>query len=222
LVALGKVAECQRRPHNRRLLLKEAEANFMQALSEDERFYLACLNLGIVYRRLAQYPGQPRDRSQGYVLAARRVFERAIGLRPDRWEAYHALAEAYWETDGSVGALEMIAGLCERALSREPDRAARARILDLKGQAQGMAQVAFGPAIVSRRQACRFALSELARTRLRRASARQSARLGALENRSAAERQSPTSVRRSAGTSSASRTTTGSRGFTATGPERSR
>ena len=184
LLALGNVADGQRRPRNRRLLLKEAEWNFMRALSEDERFYLACLNLGIVYRRLAEYPGQPADRSGRYMLAARRVFERAIDLRPARWEAYHALAEAHWGTQGSVGALEMIAGLCERALSREPDRAASARILDLEGHVQAKAG-AFGLATRTRRRACRLALTELGETRLRRASARQAQRLQALENQAA-------------------------------------
>jgi tetratricopeptide (TPR) repeat protein len=184
LLALGNLADGQRRPRNRRLLLKQAESNFMQALSEDERFYLACLNLGIVYRRLAEYPGQPADRSDRYMLAARRVFERAIDLRPDRWEAYHALAEAHWGTQGSVGALEMIEGLCERALSREPDRAASARILDLEGHVQAKAR-AFGPATRTRRRACRLALTELGRTRLRQAGARQAQRLQALENQAA-------------------------------------
>jgi hypothetical protein len=184
LLALGNVADGQRRPRNRRLLLKDAEWNFMQALSEDERFYLACLNLGIVYRRLAEYPGQPADRSRRYMFAARQVFERAIDMRPDRWEAYHALAEAHWGTKGSVGALEMIDGLCERALSREPDRAAGARILDLQGHVQAQAK-AFGLATRTRRRACRLALRELRRTRLRRASARQAQRLQALENQAA-------------------------------------
>jgi tetratricopeptide (TPR) repeat protein len=184
LLALGNMADGQRRPRNRRLLLKEAERNFMQALSEDDRFYLACLNLGIVYRRLAEYPGQPPDRSGRYMLAARRVFERAIELRPDRWEAYHALAEAHWGTQGSVGALEMIAGLCERALSREPDRAASARILDLEGHVQAKAG-AFGLATRTRQHACRLALTELRRTRLRQAGARQAQRLQALENQAA-------------------------------------
>jgi tetratricopeptide (TPR) repeat protein len=76
----------------------------------------------------------------------------------------------------------MIAGLCERALSRKPDRAASARILDLKGQAQAKAEGTLGLATMSQRRACRLALSEVARSRLRRASARQASRLEALEN----------------------------------------
>lgn len=183
LDALRNVAEGQRRPRNRRLLLKEAESNFVRALSEDERFYLACLNLGIIYRRLAE--DQPDERRQEYILAARRVFEHAVQLRPDRWEAYHALAEGHWLTHGSDGALEMIAGLCDRALSRGPDRAASARILDLRGQAELKAQEAgqpFGDPVGTREKACRLAMHELARARLRRANPRQASRIQALEN----------------------------------------
>lgn len=191
LDALRNVAECQRRPRNRRLLLTNAEWNFMRALSEDQRFYLACLNLGVVYQRLAQTPRQPAERSRRYMLAATRVFEHAVRLRPDRWEAYHALAEAHWRThalteadaaSGSIAALEMTAGLCERALSRNADRTASARILDLKGQAEANAAVAIGNPLATQRRACWLAMSELGWTRLRFASARQASRLKALEN----------------------------------------
>lgn len=202
VLALEKMAECQRRQRNRRLLYNEAESHFRQALAEDERFYLACLNLGIVYRRLAER--QPAQRSADYMLAARGVFEWAVRMCPDRWEAYHALAEAHWEKyrmrgkgqpegQGLDSALEMIAGLCVRALSCKPDRAARARILDLQGQAEtaaagglngdGKLQVhSFRDALDSRRSACWLAMSELARTRLRRVSPTQASRLRTLEN----------------------------------------
>ena len=183
LVALGKMAECQRRPRNRRLLLKDAELNFASALAEDERFYLACLNLGIVYRRLAAYPGHP-DQAARYALAARRVFERAIELRPDRWEAYHALAEVNWSAERPEGALEMIVGLCDRGLARCIDRAAAARLLDLKGHAQEAAGAQLD-ALASRRRACDCILRELQWTRLRQASARQARRLETLEKQAA-------------------------------------
>jgi tetratricopeptide (TPR) repeat protein len=184
LLALDKMAECQRRPRNRRLLLTEAELNFANALAEDERFYLACLNLGIVYRRLATLPGQLAQQKARYALAARRVFERAIKLRPDRWEAYHALAEATWSAHRPEGSLEMIAGLCDRALSRCRDRAASARILDLKGHAQEEASER-ADALATRRLACRCILRELESTRFRQASARQARRLGTLEKQAA-------------------------------------
>jgi tetratricopeptide (TPR) repeat protein len=188
LVALGKMAECQRRPRNRRLLLKEAELNFASALAEDERFYLACLNLGIVYRRLASYPTQLPEQALRYTLAARRVFERAIELRPDRWEAYHALAEANWSANRpenrSEGSLEMIVGLCDRALSRCSDRADAARILDLKGHAQEAAG-AKRDALDTRRRACGCILRELEWTRLRQARTRQARRLDTLEKQAA-------------------------------------
>jgi hypothetical protein len=202
VLALERMAECQRRQRNRRLLYNEAESHFRQALAEDERFYLACLNLGIVYRRLAER--QPAERGEDYMLAARGVFEWAVRMCPDRWEAYHALAEAHWEKyrmlgtgqperQGLDGAFEMIAGLCVRALSRKPDRAARARILDLQGQAEtaaarrlngdGKAEAdSFRDALDSRRSACWLAMSELARTRLRCVSPTQASRLRTLEN----------------------------------------
>lgn len=182
LVALGKMAECQSKPRNRRLLLKEAEFNFTSALAEDERFYLACLNLGIVYRRLAALPGDP-DQTARYARAARRVFERAIELRPDRWEAYHALAEANWSANPD-GSLEMIVGLCDRGLARCSDRAAAARILDLKGHAQAAASDRRA-ALATRRRACRCILRELERTRLRQADPRQARRLETLEKQAA-------------------------------------
>src|SRR3954462_15675415 len=136
------MADSQRRPRNRRILLKEAARDFGSPLGEDERFYLACLNLGIVYRRLAieleRGPeGKARaDSARRYRQSARRVFERAIDLRPERWEAYHALADVHWTPDDTSGSLEMLPGLCDRALDRHPDRAARARILDLKAHAE--------------------------------------------------------------------------------------
>jgi len=198
VLALENVAQCQRRPRNRRLLLKRAEDNFMHALAEDQAFYLACLNLGVVYRRLAEV--ESPHRAKGYMFAARRALERAIDIRPDRWEAYHALAEAQtdarnaspdkleaqWRALGPVGTLEMIAGLCERANSRNrDDRPAQARILDLEGQAQAMsgrAELRFVDAIATRQRACQIALSELAKARLRQANAQQAARLTALTN----------------------------------------
>ena len=206
LIALGKMAECQRRPRNRRLLLKEAERNFISALAEDERFYLACLNLGIVYRRLAleleRQPEQGTDSAteaerrgaRRYRRAARRVFERAIELRPDRWEAYHALADVHWTPRDPIGSLEMIPGLCDRALDRRPDRAARARILDLKAHAEERAaDIArrqelepeahrlMQAAVNSRARACKCAIKELRRARARRRDPTEARRLETLE-----------------------------------------
>jgi tetratricopeptide (TPR) repeat protein len=206
LIALGKMAECQRRPRNRRLLLKEAEQNFMGALAEDERFYLACLNLGIVYRRLAlelesQQSGDADAESgagppgaQRYRRAARRVFERAIDLRPDRWEAYHALADVHWTPHDTSASLEMIPGLCQRALDRRPDRASRARILDLKAHAEvRAAEIAFKnerydeadglirTAVKTRRRACRAALKELRKARMQQVYVPEARRLDTLE-----------------------------------------
>jgi tetratricopeptide (TPR) repeat protein len=222
LLALERMAECQRRPRNRRLLLKEAESNYRRALAEDQGFYLACLNLGIVYRRLAELEldaerrqgaerrhklklsedgGKRIKRSEQYMLAARGVFQRAVEMAPDRWEAYHALADAHWETyvahrntdPRSGDSLETIRGLCIRALSREPDHAARARIYDLQGAAETEvakklggnpeAQAeAFKKALDTRRDSCRLVMSELARARLRRVSPMQASRLRTLEN----------------------------------------
>jgi hypothetical protein len=196
LLALQKMAECQRRPRNRRLLLKEAADNFVHALAEDERFYLACLNLGIVYRRLAIELERDTARKSSfesakrYRQAARRVFERAIELRPERWEAYHALADVHWTPNDPSGSLEMIPGLCDRALDRRPDRAARARILDLKAHAEEKAADRASPverdrlirgAVESRRRACRFILKELRRARVHRARHPEARRLDTLE-----------------------------------------
>jgi hypothetical protein len=206
LLALGNMAECQRRPRNRRLLLKEAERNFLHALAEDERFYLACLNLGIVYRRLAleleRLPEHTnasereaaKRGAKRYRGAARRVFERAIDLRPDRWEAYHALADVHWTPDDTSGSLEMIPGLCDQALGLDPDRAARARILDLKAHAQERAadiarkqernpeaDAGLQAAVATWRWACRCALKELRRARILRARPTEARRRETLE-----------------------------------------
>jgi cytochrome c-type biogenesis protein CcmH/NrfG len=207
LEALGKMADCQRRPRNRHLLLREAESRFNRALAEDERFYLACLNLGIVNRRLGEYAaerrdGDPRDkaearrareeRRQRYVIAARRVFERAIKLQPDRWEAYHALAEALWATSGTRGSLEMVPGLCDRALALGPDPASAARILDLSAHAQeaaaraaedeAEAAAARRLAVETREYGCWLLLRELERTSLAQGRTRQARRTRALRN----------------------------------------
>jgi tetratricopeptide (TPR) repeat protein len=192
LEALRALVECQRTHRGDVLKLRRAEYDFTKAASEDEDFYLAYLNLGIVYRRL----GAACARSD-YRQAARRVLERAIALRADRWEAYHALADvmlldAAREPADGPPPYETVIGLCDRALALRPspDRAAQARILDLKGHAQhdspqGALLDAGTNGFDALRAAAQLALRELAKAELCQARPRQADRRARLRKQAA-------------------------------------
>ncbi len=159
LDALKERQSCQRTPRERRYHLEAAETHLRNALAEDERFYLAAYNLGIVYRQLAEgdakrgrvAPTEARNipdaelrevRDEPFMRSAIMTFKYAIEkLDRGRWEAYYGLALADWKlADQSVGdpgrRLNRVIDDCERALDLAPSRAARAQILDLKATAQ--------------------------------------------------------------------------------------
>ena len=61
LDALNERQACQRTPGDRRLHLERAETHLRSALAEDERFYLAAYNRGIVYVQLQRLNCQDFD-----------------------------------------------------------------------------------------------------------------------------------------------------------------
>src|SRR5215207_9901054 len=156
--ALKERQACQRSPRERRVHLQNAEEHLRKALSQDERFYLAAYNLGIVYRQLAEHDAQSRRDvtnelrgvpEEAYTRSALRVFAYAIEkLDRGRWEAYYGLALAYWKraeqsklteepSDERDRRLERVVSLCDRAIDLAQSRAARAQILDLQATALG-------------------------------------------------------------------------------------
>jgi hypothetical protein len=159
LDALTERQACQRSPRDRRYHLEIAESHLRNALAEDERFYLAAYNLGIVYRDLAKEDEKrkraalsnpehvPADglrgvRDEPYTRSALRTFKYAIDqLDRGRWEAYYGLALSDWKlAGGSVGdaerRLDRVIDDCDRALDLASGRAASAQIQDLKARAQ--------------------------------------------------------------------------------------
>ena len=167
LDALKERQACQRTPRDRRLHLETAETHLRNALAEDERFYLAAYNLGIVYRQLAEEDGKRGVPDEPYTRSALSVFDYAINrLDRERWEAYFGLAVAHWKLtpEQSVRDLERrcnrVVGLCDRALELPSGRAARAQIQDLKAMAQQ--KLGLGEAALStRHSACGSILNEL-------------------------------------------------------------
>jgi tetratricopeptide (TPR) repeat protein len=72
--------DCLRTPKARRLNLEQAEKNFIETLSEDQKFNLAYYNLGVVYTELGQMD------------TAENAFKNAIEQNPASWNAFYALA----------------------------------------------------------------------------------------------------------------------------------
>ena len=72
--------DCLRTPKARRLNLEQAEKNFIETLSEDQKFNLAYYNLGVVYTELGQMD------------AAENAFKNAIDQDPAYWNGFYALA----------------------------------------------------------------------------------------------------------------------------------
>jgi tetratricopeptide (TPR) repeat protein len=112
--------DCLRTPLKRKLKLRQAEKAFLRTLEEDERFYWAYYNLGLVYTGLGQ------------TKAAEVAFREAIHSQEHRrWEPYYALAQVRFDADEREGnepagvlrerevkSQDMaIAGLCERVIA---------------------------------------------------------------------------------------------------------
>ncbi len=172
LDALRERQACQRTPRDRRLHLEAAEMHLRKALAQDERFYLAAYNLGIVYRQLAEEDTKRASASdrrrvpaEPYTRSALRVFAHAVErLDRGRWEAYYGLALAHWTlaqmSAGNERRIHRVVDLCDRALELHSGRAARAQIQDLKATAQ----LALGQkpaALATWHKACESILREL-------------------------------------------------------------
>jgi tetratricopeptide (TPR) repeat protein len=99
--------DSRRTPRDRARFLKEAQAQLLRAVAEDETFDLAFYNLGVIYTQLAQteLAGErlsddfaspaafDREKLKNARLnAARLAFERAAEKNPTLWQAHYALA----------------------------------------------------------------------------------------------------------------------------------
>jgi tetratricopeptide (TPR) repeat protein len=98
LDALESMRTCLRTQRDQKLALLAAERKLMEALSEDSEIALAHYNLGVVYQRLSESGRSPHER-RTYFRAAERAYKRQLELRPDRWEAYFALAHLYFNAE---------------------------------------------------------------------------------------------------------------------------
>lgn len=103
--------DARRTPRDRAHLLKEAQGELLEAVSEDEAFNLAYYNLGVIYTQLAHTERIAEERSEDATSrasfdrseldtargeAAKVAFERVVARNPDQWEAYYALAVTWF------------------------------------------------------------------------------------------------------------------------------
>ena len=149
--ALRAFRRCLRVPRGRKLNLKEAERELIEAFSEDDGFVLVFYNLGVVYTELwrmalheakamneaydLRAPGSAEAKeieAADQLHAAEAAFARAIDQDPGRWEAYYALGLTRFERTRRDSVIEQ----CERVLALRPSLANRAKAYDLKGLAE--------------------------------------------------------------------------------------
>lgn len=116
-----------------RLNLHEAERHLLAAIAEDNRFELACYNLGVVYLAL--------DRLD----AARSALARAVALNPSRHDGHYALAWVRYAQalamrpeQGAAAARELRFALdhCNQAVALADGAQARATALNLQARVQ--------------------------------------------------------------------------------------
>lgn len=133
VLGLEKVRACLRSPKDRKVNLKEAEKQFLEALSEDEDFPLAYYNLGVVYSELHLLAGAGGRvvEATNHLSAAATAFGRAVERDPTRWETYFALAQTQFRYRQYGVVLE----LCERILELKLGNADRAKAYELKAMA---------------------------------------------------------------------------------------
>lgn len=149
--ALRAFRRCLRVARGRKLNLKVAERELIEAFSEDDGFVLVFYNLGVVYTELwrmalheakaMRTASDPRAKEAAdakdieaadQLHAAEAAFSRAIEQDPGRWEAYYALALTRFERGRRYSVVEQ----CERVLALGPPLANRAKAYDLKGLAE--------------------------------------------------------------------------------------
>lgn len=115
-----------------RLHLHDAENRLQDAIAEDNRFYLAYYNLGVVYTAL------------GRREAALSAFARAVDLNPARYGGHYALARARYalahaeDVAPAIAArhLRYVLDHCDEAVAQGESAQARAKALNLKALAQ--------------------------------------------------------------------------------------
>lgn len=128
--------DCLRTPKDRKLKLKEAEKKFIETLAQDQKFYLAYYNLGVVYTELGQ------------VQAAEVAFSKAINQNPGSWNAYYALALSRFQRikkeqkgksdqqdESAKTGYESIIELCKRVIALKPGLANTAKAYQARGMA---------------------------------------------------------------------------------------
>ncbi|HXV33384.1 MAG TPA: hypothetical protein VD769_05185 [Gaiellaceae bacterium] len=185
--ALRAFRRCLRVPRGRKLNLKEAERELIEAFSEDDGFVLVFYNLGVVYTELWRMAlHEARAMKEAYDLrapgsaeakeveaadqlhAAEAAFARAIDQDPGRWEAYYALGLTRFERGRRDSVIEQ----CERVLALHPSLANRAKAYDLKGLAEfRRKEPKLGDARASSQRAVKLSLRALRRAELFRTSA---------------------------------------------------
>jgi tetratricopeptide (TPR) repeat protein len=189
--ALRAFRRCLRVPRNRKLNLRIAERELIEAFSEDDGFGLVFYNLGVVYTELWRMAlkeaeamksahdlragGSSEDKeaeAADHLHAAEAAFARAIEQDPGRWEAYYALGLTRFERERRRSVVEQ----CERVLALKPSLANRAKAYDLKGLAEFRREEnpLVAEAAVSGRKAAWLSLRALQRAELFRSSARGS------------------------------------------------
>jgi len=125
---------CLSTPRDRKLNLKQAEKKFFETLTEDESFYLAYYNLGVVYTELAQQEkdNQNDEASLAYRKSAGNTFSRAIELDPKAWRAYYALMMNRYASED----YEAVILLSDRVIALKPGATNVAKACHMKGLAQ--------------------------------------------------------------------------------------
>jgi tetratricopeptide (TPR) repeat protein len=116
VAGLRSFRSCLRTPKDRKVNLRGAEGEFLEALAEDEDFPLAYYNLGVVYTELfglASAAGRVTEAAMRR-SAAETSFGRAIEKAPQRWDCHFAFAQ----TQLSYGRRRDAVELCEFMLRR--------------------------------------------------------------------------------------------------------
>lgn len=116
VAGLRSFRSCLRTPKDRKVNLRGAEGEFLEALAEDEDFPLAYYNLGVVYTELFGLASAAGRGSEAAMRrsAAETSFGRAIEKAPRRWDCHFAFAQ----TQLSYGRRRDAVELCEFMLRR--------------------------------------------------------------------------------------------------------
>ena len=132
---LDRFRAALRTPKDRKVRLRQAEEEFLLALSEDEDFPVVYYNLGVVYTELhgLAVAGGRRQEARMHLNAAEASFKWAIEKDPKRWETYLALAQTQFGDERYHAVLENCDWI--RQLRRWWHFSARARAYDLRARA---------------------------------------------------------------------------------------